>query len=126
MSYQTDRNRVRGLGAAHEGASHWWQQRLTSVALVPLSLLFLFPFARALGQGHQAVLALYGHLGHALVAVLFLAVGFRHLAQGLQVVIEDYVHTSGLRTALLALNTLACGLFAVAGIFAVAKIAFLG
>ena len=80
MSFQTDRNRVRGLGTAHEGAKHWWHQRLTSIALVPLALLFLFPFARALGHDHATVLGLYRHTGHALVAVLFIAVAFLHLA----------------------------------------------
>ena len=126
MSFQTDRNRVRGLGTAHEGAKHWWHQRLTSIALVPLALLFLFPFARALGHDHATVLGLYRHTGHALVAVLFIAMAFLHLAQGLQVVIEDYVPGHATRTALLICNTLFCGLFAVAGIFAVAKIAFSG
>ena len=49
MSFRTDRQRVHGLGTAAEGTGHWWGQRLTSVALVPLTLLFLFPFARTLG-----------------------------------------------------------------------------
>jgi len=126
MGYQTDRNRVSGLGTAHEGVKHWWHQRLTSIALVPLALLFLFPFGRILGHDHAAVLGLYRHTGHALVAVLFIGVGFLHLAQGLQVVIEDYVHGKTARTTLLILNTLICWLFAAAGILAVAKIAFSG
>ena len=126
MSFQTDRNRVRGLGTAHEGVRHWWHQRLTSIALVPLALAFLFPFARTLGHDHATVLGLYRQTEHALVAVLFIGVSFLHLAQGLQVVIEDYVHGKAARTTLLIFNTLICGLFAVAGIFAVAKIAFSG
>ena len=126
MDYKTDRNRVLGLGAAHEGAAHWWSQRISSVALIPLTLLFLFPFANALGQGHAAVLALYHGWFHAFVAVLFLAVAFWHLSQGLQVVIEDYIPSKAPRTVLLLLNTLLNGAFAAAGIFAVAKIAFGG
>ena len=51
MSYRTDRQRVHGLGAAGDGTHHWWSQRLTSIALVPLTLFFLFPFVRALGAG---------------------------------------------------------------------------
>lgn len=124
MDYKTDRNRVQGLGSAHHGAGHWWAQRISSVALVPLTLLFLFPFAHALGQTHADVRAIYGNLWNALVAVLFLAVGFWHLAQGLQVVIEDYVPQKATRTALLLLNSLLCGALAVAGILAVAKMAF--
>lgn len=124
MDYKTDRSRVQGLGSAHEGAGHWWAQRLSSLALLPLTLLFLFPFARALGDGHAAVLALYQGWFHAFVAILFVAVAFWHLAQGLQVVIEDYIPSQVPRTALLLLNTLLCGTFAAAGIFAIAKIAF--
>jgi len=124
MQYKTDRNRVLGLGSAHHGAGHWWSQRITSVALVPLTLLFLFPFAHALGHGHGMVLNVYGNLWNALVAVLFLAVGFWHLAQGLQVVIEDYIPQKATRTALLLLNTLLNGALAAAGILAVAKMAF--
>ncbi len=124
MEYETDRNRVQGLGSAHEGAAHWLSQRVTSLALLPLTLLFLFPFARALGEGHAAVVSLYQGWFNAFVAALFLGVAFWHLAQGLQVVIEDYVPAKAPRTALLLLNKLFCGAFAAAGIFAVAKIAF--
>lgn len=124
MDFRTDRNRVLGLGSAHHGAGHWWAQRITSVALIPLTLLFVFPFARALGQSHAEVRAIYHSPWNALVAVLFLGVGFWHLAQGLQVVIEDYVPAKATRTALLLLNTMLNGALAVAGIFAVAKLAF--
>ena len=124
MRYLTDRNRVQGLGSAHQGVHHWWMQRLSSLALLQLTVAFIFPFGQALGQGHAAVVALYQHWGHAFVAALFITVGFWHLAQGLQVVIEDYVPAKAPRTVLLVLNTLGNWLFAAAGIFAVAKIAF--
>ena len=126
MGFRTPRARVRGLGAAKEGTGHWWQQRVTAVAMVPLSLLFVVPFARALGAGREHALALYSSPFHALVAVLFLAVGFRHLALGVQVVIEDYVPQKGWRTGLLLANTMFCAVFALAGIFAVVKIALAG
>jgi succinate dehydrogenase / fumarate reductase, membrane anchor subunit len=126
MAYKTDYARVHGLGTAGEGAHHWWMQRLTSVALIPLTLFFLFPFANALGQGHDAVIATYRNWWHAFVAVAFLIVGFWHLMQGLQVVIEDYVPSKPLRTALLVTNTLLNWAFGAAGVFAVAAIAFGG
>ena len=126
MSFKTSRARVSGLGAAGHGTHHWWTQRITSVALVPLTILFIIPFARALGGSHEEVLALYRHPFHALVAILFLAVGFHHLMQGLQVVIEDYVHGKGLRTVLLMGNTMLCFALGLAGVFAVLKIAFTG
>jgi succinate dehydrogenase / fumarate reductase membrane anchor subunit len=126
MGFRTARARVRGLGTAHEGTRHWWLQRLSSAALVPLTLLFVVPFARALGQGHAHVAALYAHPVHALVAVLFLAVGFWHLAQGMQVVIEDYVSHKGWRVALLVANGMFCAVFGLAGVFAVARLALAG
>jgi len=124
MSFRTDRARVSGLGSSGSGSHHWWSQRVTAVALVLLAPLFALPFARALGGAHADVLALYAHPFHAVVAVLFIAVAFRHLAQGLQVVIEDYVHGKALRTALLLGNTMFCAAFGLAGVFAVLKIAF--
>jgi succinate dehydrogenase / fumarate reductase membrane anchor subunit len=126
MTYRTPRARVTGLGSAGQGTHHWWTQRITSVALVPLTILFVIPFAGALGGEHAEVLALYRNPFNAIVAVLFLAVGFHHLAQGVQVVIEDYVHGKGWRTALLLGNSMFCFAFGLAGIFAVLKIAFTG
>ena len=126
MTYRTPRARVSGLGSARQGSNHWWIHRITSVALVPLTLLFAIPFARALGGEHADVLALYQHPFHAIVAVLFIGVGFHHLMQGLQVVIEDYVHAKSWRTGLLLGNSMFCFAFGLAGIFAVLKIAFTG
>lgn len=124
MAYKTDLARVQGLGAAGDGAHHWWMQRVSSVALVPLTLLFVFPFGRALGGGYEALYLTYTNFFHALVAVLFFLVGFWHLAQGAQVVIEDYVPHKPTRIALLMLNTFICGALAVAGTLAVATILF--
>ena len=123
MSFRTAKARVTGLGAAHGGTHHWWTQRLSSIALVPLTLLFIVPFAQVVGEGHAAVTALYAHPFHAIVAALFLAVTFHHLAQGLQVVVEDYVHHRGWRTGLLIGNALFCAAAGFAGVFAVLKIA---
>ncbi|MGF1447174.1 MAG: succinate dehydrogenase, hydrophobic membrane anchor protein [Pikeienuella sp.] len=126
MSHRTPKARVTGLGSAKDGTHHWWTQRVTSVALLPLAILWAVPFAQALGVGHEAVIALYSHPFHAIVAALFIAVTFHHHAQGLQVVIEDYVHHKGWRTGLLLANTLLCGFLGFAGVFAILKIAFTG
>jgi succinate dehydrogenase membrane anchor subunit len=124
MHFRTDRQRVQGLGAAHEGTGHWWSQRLTSIALVPLTLFFIFPLAQNLGKPWEVVHESYGKPLNAMVAVLFLIVGFLHLQQGVQVVIEDYVHDKPLRIAALLANTLLCWGVALIGVFAVAKLAF--
>lgn len=124
MDFRTDRQRVQGLGSAKEGSGHWWSQRLTSIALVPLTLLFIFPFAHNLGRDFASVRAAYAHPFNAIVALLLILVTFRHLQQGLQVVIEDYVHEKAPRTALLLANVLLCWAFALIGVFAVLRIAF--
>lgn len=124
MAYKTPRGLATGLGSAGAGTHHWWQHRVSSVALLPLTVLFLFPFIGALGEERAEVLEVYSNPFNAIVAVLFLATMFHHLMQGLQVVIEDYVHHKLWRTILLLGNTMFCAAFGFAGIFAVLKIAF--
>ncbi len=123
MSYKTDFKAVEGLGGAKDGVGHWSSQRLTAIALIPLGALFVFPFTRALGSGYDAMTMIYSDPFNALVAIGFFLVGFRHLRLGVQVVIEDYVHSPRVRTLSLITNALAWRAFAVAGVFAVAKIA---
>ena len=125
MSFKTAYKRVSGLGSAKDGTRHWWVLRLSSIALVPLSLLFVYTFSRALGGDRVSVLETYSNPWNALVAIMFLLVGFHHLRDGLQVVVEDYVHGKSTRTVLLVLNFLLCWGFAIIGIFAVARISLL-
>lgn len=127
MSYRTDYARVAGLGAAKEGVKHWWEMKLTSIALIPLSIFALWPLGGLIGSGDPALAAeVYAAPWNAVMMVLFLAVTFRHLQQGVQVVIEDYVHDAGRRTIALVLNSLLCAFFGLSGVFAVLKIAFSG
>ena len=124
MSYRTPLTMARGLGSAGAGTHHWWQMRISSVALVPLTILAIWPFAAGLGEERAEVLEIYANPFNAIVAILFLAVTFHHLMQGLQTVIEDYIHGKGVRTALLIGNQMFCAAFGLAGVFAVLKIAF--
>ena len=114
--YRTPLGRVRGLGAAKEGVQHWWVQRLTAVALVPLSLWFVASVIRLAGAEHEAVSAwLAAPLPLGLMIVLVVA-AFWHAQLGLQVVIEDYVHAEGAKLVLLVLvkfASVALGLAAV-------------
>jgi succinate dehydrogenase / fumarate reductase membrane anchor subunit len=115
--------RAIGLGSAKEGVEHWWRQRITAVALVPLSLWFVVVVIRLVGADLDTV---YGWLAHpvpGILMILLLAATFYHAALGLQVVIEDYVHGEALKMALLVTTRLACVVFAVAGLFAVLRIA---
>jgi succinate dehydrogenase / fumarate reductase membrane anchor subunit len=121
--YRTSMSRAVGLGAAGGGTEHWWAHRISSIALIPLTILALPPLIRTIGGGYEAVQATYGNLWNATIMALLILVTFRHLQHGLQAVVEDYVHQKVARTTLILLNTWFCGLFAVAGVFAVAKIA---
>ena len=89
--------RARGLGSARAGATHWWMQRLTALALVPLTLWFLCAMIRMLGASRDDVVFwMSGPLPIVLMIALVIAT-FHHLQAGLQVVIEDYVHDDRLR-----------------------------
>ncbi|MEO1919589.1 MAG: succinate dehydrogenase, hydrophobic membrane anchor protein [Paracoccaceae bacterium] len=123
MSYVTDKKRVHGLGSAKDGTGHFISQRVTAIALIPLTALFVLPLGYNLGAGYDRVIEAYSHPVNAIVVILFFITLFTHLRLGLQVVIEDYVHGHGTRTALLIANTLFCWLFGLTGVFAIAKIA---
>jgi succinate dehydrogenase / fumarate reductase membrane anchor subunit len=89
--------RARGLGSARAGATHWWVQRLTSLALVPLTLWFVCAVVRMIGATRDDVVSwMAGPLPIVLMLALVIAT-FHHLQAGLQVVIEDYVHQDWLR-----------------------------
>lgn len=124
--FRTPRQNAVGLGPAGEGVGHWWASRLSSAALVPLGLLFIFPFVRALGDGHFEVVAFYGQPFHAIVAILFIGVTFLHVQQGVQVVIEDYVHHKTIRTAALLANIGLSWVLGLVGVFAVLRLALAG
>ncbi len=92
MSYLTDRKRATGLGSAKSGTAHFWEQRLSAVALVVLTPLFVFPLAYNLGDTYEGVRAAYAHPVNAIIGVAFFLTGFLHFFQGVVVVIEDYAH----------------------------------
>ncbi|QPH52865.1 succinate dehydrogenase, hydrophobic membrane anchor protein [Pontivivens ytuae] len=122
MDYRTDYKRVMGLGSAKDGTEHFWQVKLSSIALAILIPLFIFTFGRTLGSDYETALAVYSQPFPAIVAALTLVVGWMHFKQGVQVLIEDY--TGGAtRTALIVATTCLSYAAAAAGIFAVARIA---
>jgi succinate dehydrogenase / fumarate reductase, membrane anchor subunit len=112
-----------GLGSAKEGVQHWWAQRLTAVALVPLALWFCAGLIAHAGADRTAVFQWLGSPLQAILMVLLLGTGFHHMALGVQVVIEDYVETEWVKIGALILNRFIAYGLAVAGIFAVMRIA---
>ena len=126
MSLRTDLGKVRGLGSAKEGVGHWWSQRLTAIALIPLLLWFVASVVPLVGAELRIVREwISGPVNSVLLLSLIVAV-FHHAQLGLQVVIEDYVHTGWLKLAsVIAVKFAAFGLGATS-LFAVLKIAFTG
>jgi succinate dehydrogenase / fumarate reductase membrane anchor subunit len=118
--------RVMGLGSAKAGVAHWWAQRLTALALIPLLLWFVIEVIGLTGAPRSAVVAwLHGPFA-AIATLLLLIAAFYHMALGVQVVIEDYVHSEWSKVTLLVLNKFVAFALAAAGIFAVLRIAFQG
>jgi succinate dehydrogenase / fumarate reductase membrane anchor subunit len=124
MSLRSDLGRVRGLGSAKEGAAHWWAQRVTAVALVPLLLWFVASVVALTGAGQTVVAAWIGQPVHAILLVLLVGAGLYHAQLGLQVVIEDYVHTKWLKLISIIAIKFAAVVIVAATVFAVLKIAF--
>ena len=114
--------RARGLGSARAGAVHWWMQRLTSLALIPLTLWFLCAMLRMIGATRQDVISwMAGPLPIVLMIALVIAT-FHHMALGLQVVIEDYVHHDWLRVGSILLVKALSLLLALACIVSVLRL----
>jgi succinate dehydrogenase / fumarate reductase membrane anchor subunit len=124
MDLRTPLSKVRGHGSAGEGTSHWWLQRVTAIANIPLVIFFVFVVVANIGESHAQMAAT---LGSPLVAIgLLLAVlsVTWHMRLGMQVVIEDYVHSEGTKIAALLANTFFCIGLAVACGFAILKLGF--
>jgi succinate dehydrogenase / fumarate reductase membrane anchor subunit len=126
MSQRSPIGRVRGLGAARDGVSHWWSQRLTAVALVPLTLWFAIAIVGHVGADHAAMTAWIGSPVTAGLFILLITATFFHAYLGLQVVIEDYVHREGLKIVSLVLIKGACIVLALIGILSVLSLLFEG
>src|SRR6188768_2249806 len=94
-SLRTPRRRVAGLGSAHSGTHHFWLQRVTALANVPLTLAFLVVLISVAGKSPADVLATLGHPVVAIVLILAIVSITTHMRAGMQVVIEDYVHAEG-------------------------------
>jgi succinate dehydrogenase / fumarate reductase, membrane anchor subunit len=115
--------RAIGLGSAKEGVEHWWLQRITAVALVPLSLWFVIAIIRLVGADSDGVRDWVGNPLPAIMLVLLLIATFYHAALGLQIVIEDYIHAELTKLGLVVIVRLGCFALAVAGMFAVLSMA---
>ena len=116
--------RARGLGSAKKGVEHWWVQRVTAAALVPLMLWLSIALIGGVGSSYATVVAWLRAPLTTILMVLLLIALFYHTALGLQVIIEDYVHSGRKKLPVLVLARLACVALAVTGIVMVLRIAF--
>ena len=126
MSLRTPLGRVRGLGSAKEGTGHFWAQRITAIALIPLTFLFVVIIFAFIGADHARAVGLMGNPLVAVTMLLFIGAGFYHMQLGMQVVIEDYIHHEAVKTLSLLAVSLGTVTLGVASVFAILKLAFGG
>lgn len=126
MSFRTPLGRARGLGSSRQGTGHWLAQRVTAIALIPLSLWFVILVLLHMRADYVTALIWLHSPVVSVLSVLLLTTVFYHAYLGLQMVIEDYLHAEWLKLSALLLIKFICILLAAAGIFAVMRIAFGG
>ncbi len=124
--YSTSLAKVKGLGSAKEGVNHWWRQRISALALIPLVLWCLYSLVTGSFSGYENVIAWIKKPVTAPLLIIFLATVYYHGLLGIQVVIEDYVHNAWAKNILLIGFKFVCIFAAVVGIFAVLSIYFKG
>jgi succinate dehydrogenase / fumarate reductase membrane anchor subunit len=123
---RTPLSRARGLGSAKEGVHHWWAQRLTAVALIPLVVWFAISLVMLSGADYAIARAWIGSPIVMVLLILTIVIGLHHGQLGMQVVIEDYVHNDGMKLALIVLMRFIAVFFGLAAIVAILRIGFGG
>jgi succinate dehydrogenase / fumarate reductase membrane anchor subunit len=121
---RTPLSRARGFGSARSGTGHFWLQRATAIANVPLTIIFVFWLVTIVGRSHAVVAS---SIGQPAVAILLVAAVLSitlHMRLGMQVIIEDYVHHDGTKITLMMANTFFTVIAALTATFAVLRISF--
>ncbi|MCH7694825.1 MAG: succinate dehydrogenase, hydrophobic membrane anchor protein [Proteobacteria bacterium] len=125
MSLQTPLAKARGLGSAKQGTHHWWQQRLTAIALTPLSLWFIYSQLIIGSVDHASVTRWMSDTMNAVLLILFIVSLFHHAQLGIQVVIEDYIDSGWQKMSSIILIKFIALFAGLASVIAILKV-FLG
>lgn len=126
MDYRTPLSRARGLGSAKSGTGHWWMQRVTAVALIPLSFWLIYFLGLSLTAPYQQTVAWLTTPINSVCIVAWIIAVFYHAALGLQVVIEDYIAADGPKIISIWAVNLAFLFLAIAALLAVFRIVLIG
>ncbi len=124
MSLRNPLAKARGLGSAKDGTAHWWAQRVSAIALVPLVLYVLYLLVSLAGADYATVRLTIAQPVNALLLILFVGTAFWHARLGLQVVIEDYIHVGWLEITLMIAVKFVYVVLGLAAIIAIGRIAF--
>jgi succinate dehydrogenase / fumarate reductase membrane anchor subunit len=124
MNMRTPLGRVRGYGSAKSGTEHFWRQRLTAVANIPLTIGGIIIVISLLGRNHAAVAQILGSPLIAITLLLFIFSVTYHMRIGMQVVIEDYVHGERAKLTLVMLNTFFTVAVGLSAAYAILKLSF--
>lgn len=123
QSYRSDLGRVRGLGSAKEGTHHWWVMKVSSFALIPLTLWFVYSVLHLIGGDQAAVQAWVKQPIQAITLLLFIGFSLHHSANGIQTVMEDYIHAPFLKIVLMVGNKLLHVVLAAVAAFSIITLA---
>ncbi len=123
---RTPLGKVLGSGSAKEGTEHFWRQRLTAIANVPLVLFFVGLLISMTGADYESVTGVLANPLVAILVILMVGSALYHMRLGMQVVIEDYVHGEGMKISLLILNSFFTVAVGAACVFSLLKLAFGG
>ncbi len=126
MEMRSSLSRVRGLGSTKTGAQHWWAQRISAIALIPLSLWFIFSVVALNGAGHSEFKTWLSVHGNTIMMIAFVTALFYHAKLGLEVVVEDYVHGETAKVTVLLIVRFATFLSGLSCILAILRVALTG
>ncbi|WP_107989095.1 succinate dehydrogenase, hydrophobic membrane anchor protein [Breoghania corrubedonensis] len=121
---RTPLSQVRGLGSAREGTAHFWHQRLTAVANVPLTIFFVVLLISLQGADHATAVAVLGSPVVTVFMLLAILSVVYHMKLGMQIILEDYVQGEMAKVIWLMANIFFCTIVALASVFALLKISF--